>query len=458
MSRLAARGSLFSKIFVHGLVVLIASAAAFISISALFVIPKVDRDVRREGRWLAMQLCGPIPKTDPIREDLPKELGATVYTFDGNLQDTFMQPPLPPVPAGDIPRLRLERALTISAGVAAYACRSPQSGHYVVLRHPGPPPFSWKLLVALILIAILVVAVASLPFARSIAKPMERVVAVTRAFGRGDLTARADATRKDEVGALGRAFNEMAEKLEALIRSEQEFLANVSHELRTPLSRIRVVLETAQEDPRRAQGLLAEIGIDLADLEMLVENVMETMRLDMASASVGAELPVSFRITKMQAVALEAVERFRRLHPQRELIFISIPEAVAVQADPKLLRRLLDNLLENARKYSDDSTSITVTLTATAYAATVHIKDQGIGIDTADLAHVFKPFFRGDRSRSRETGGAGLGLSLAKRIIDAHHGSILIESDPGKGTAVTFTVPRLSEVATRVHALRPEMD
>jgi two-component system, OmpR family, sensor kinase len=348
-----------------------------------------------------------------------------------------------PLGAAEVTQLRGGKLLVLPRGLMAYPCPAGHGGGYVVMQRPGPPPFSWKQLLVLITVAILVVAIASIPFARSIAKPIERMVAVTRAFGRGDLGSRAEATRKDEVGALATAFNEMAEQLERLIRSEKEFLANVSHELRTPMARIRVVLETAQEDPPRAHGLLKEIGIDLADLEGLVENVMESMRLDMGSVNmVRTELPVSFRAIQMNAVGTEAVERFRRLHPHRRITLTTPPDSIEVIADPQLLRRLLDNLLENARKYSNDNNLIAMTVKGGPDAAMVVVRDEGIGIDPADLAHVFKPFFRGDRSRSRETGGAGLGLSLAKRIADAHHGTLAIESHPGRGTAVQFTLPR----------------
>ena len=436
------RRSLFSSIVLHGLVVLVASAAAFVAISVAFVLPHLDRDARGGSEWLADSLCQSA-FSEGRRNDPPRHVMATAYSPQGQVRNAFGRPALLPLGAADVARLRAGKLLVLPRGRMAYPCVAGHGGGYVVMQRPGPPPFSWKQLLVLIAVVIPVVTIASIPFARSIAKPMERMVAVTRAFGRGDLGARAEATRKDEVGALATAFNEMAEQLERLIRSEKEFLANVSHELRTPMARIRVVLETAQEDPPRAHALLKEIGIDLADLEGLVENVMESMRLDMGSVNlVGTELPVSFRAVQMNAVGTEAVERFRRLHPHRRITLTTSPDSLEVMADPQLLRRLLDNLLENARKYSNDSDLIAMTVKGGPDAVMVEVMDEGIGIDPEDLAHVFKPFFRGDRSRSRETGGAGLGLSLAKRIADAHQGTLAIESHPGQGTAVQFSLPR----------------
>jgi signal transduction histidine kinase len=113
-----------------------------------------------------------------------------------------------------------------------------------------------------------------------------------------------------------------------------------------------------------------------------------------------------------------------------------------LEADPVLLRRAIDNLLENASKYSDDSQTITLTARSSGSEIVVEVQDRGIGIDPADLGKLFTPFFRTDRSRARGTGGIGLGLALAKRIVEAHGGSIGVRSTPGEGSTFRFTVPQ----------------
>jgi signal transduction histidine kinase len=136
-----------------------------------------------------------------------------------------------------------------------------------------------------------------------------------------------------------------------------------------------------------------------------------------------------------------AAARFRRLHPQRVLEMDAATGPLRLDADPRLLDRVLDNLLDNAAKYSDAASPIELSLAAAEGGAALVVRDRGIGITSADLERVFTPFFRGDRSRARDTGGAGLGLALSKRIVEAHGGRITIESRTGEGTTVRVWLP-----------------
>ncbi|HYQ80016.1 MAG TPA: HAMP domain-containing sensor histidine kinase, partial [Anaeromyxobacteraceae bacterium] len=301
---------------------------------------------------------------------------------------------------------------------------------------------------AFLLAVLLALAVASVPLARAIARPLERLTAAARALGSGDLSARAGVDRGDEVGELGRAFDEMAERLERLLRQEKELLANVSHELRTPLSRIRVALDLAAEgDAEKARRFLAEIAQDLSEVERLVEDILTAARLDLAQGRPGAEVPLRRELLPGAEIVARAAERFRVDHPGRVLEVAlegSLPE---VDADAALLRRALDNLLDNAAKYSEPSEPVTLSARAGDGALVVEVRDRGIGIDPADRDRLFTPFFRTDRSRARGSGGVGLGLALAKRVVEAHGGTIAVESALGKGTSVRVSVPAAVEAA-----------
>ncbi|MFN3200991.1 MAG: ATP-binding protein [Bradymonadia bacterium] len=280
------------------------------------------------------------------------------------------------------------------------------------------------------LISILgVLALASIPLARHIARPIERLTATAQALGAGDLSARTGLERKDEVGALARAMDEMASRIDHMLSAEREMLANISHELRTPLARIRVALELSQQDP----SFLADIEQDLGELEMLVADVL-------ASARLGQEgLPLHLAPLDPEAVVHAAAERLRARHRDVDLsVHTHLDDIPNVHADPALIRRVLDNLLENAMKHGAPPISLSVR--GDAARLTFEVADQGPGITEADRAQVFEPFYRADRSRTRGTGGVGLGLSLCKRIVEAHGGTIEVRPGTENGSVFSFTL------------------
>ena len=234
-------------------------------------------------------------------------------------------------------------------------------------------------------------------------------------------------------------------RIQRMLNAEKELLANVSHELRTPLARIRVALDLASEgDAEAARASLAEIAVDLGELETLLDDVLTSTRLELSGAGPpDAGLPMHPEETAPEDLVAKAVERFRAAHPKRELVVTVAQGLPKVLADPMLMRRVLDNLLQNAHKYTPDlAAPIRVTAAADQGGVELAVEDKGQGIAAEDLEHVFTPFFRADRSRSRGTGGVGLGLTLAKRIVEAHHGTIAISSKPGVGTNVRVHLPK----------------
>jgi signal transduction histidine kinase len=231
----------------------------------------------------------------------------------------------------------------------------------------------------------------------------------------------------------------MADRIERLLVTEKELLANVAHELRTPLARIGVALDLAGEgDSEAARASLAEIAVDVSELETIVDDILTAMRFEVTGA---ARLPLRRSVVPAKQILDAAVDRMRSRHPKRPLVVAGADDLPGIDVDPVLFRRVLDNLLENAHKYSPDRAA-PIEIRATARnGVEFEVRDRGIGISAEDLPRVFTAFFRGDRSRSRETGGVGLGLTLAKRIVDAHDGAIDVASTIGEGTTVRVTVP-----------------
>ena len=280
----------------------------------------------------------------------------------------------------------------------------------MALRPIGMPPL-WRPVIVLVLV-LLVVAIATRPLARRIARPLERLTDAARRLGGGDLSARAPeeraSSRADEITELTRAFNEMAEHVERLVRGEKELLANVSHELRSPLTRIRFALELLPHDADTARRL-GDVERDLNDLERLIDDVLTTSRLDLTG------LPTHLGTIDVRAALTDVAERAR--HDPVTLASEVVVEAgppLRITADEALIRRALWNLVENAAKYGRPP--ITLGADRQGDEVELSVADMGTGIDAADRDRVFAAFYRGAAARTKDSEhddrrGVGLGLN-----------------------------------------------
>jgi len=442
-------GPLFWRVYLHGVALLVLVAIAVAVTGWLFRPGNLWSGAGRAVEYATLRV-------EELRADPPRlavellrvreafGVRATVWDGDGTLLASSADPPIPRDRAGPTPPTAPTRTKGQPWGWAV-----PLRGGGLLLATP-PPPGEDHIIRALSILGavLLALALGSVPLARSIAAPIERITEAARRLGEGDLSARANVRGKGEVGELGRTFDEAAARLERLVRSEQELLANVSHELRTPMARIRVALELAAEgDLEKARRHLAGIGADLDELDRLVEDVLAAAKLDMANleAASGQGTPGRWPIQRapvdLSAVARDAVERWREAHPERTVAVEAASGLPELVGDAAQLRRLVSNLVDNAGKYSEAPAPIAVRVRAEGEAAVLEVEDRGIGIDAADLPRLFTPFFRTDRSRQRGTGGTGLGLALVKRIAEAHGGEVTVASEPGKGTTVRVTLP-----------------
>jgi len=218
----------------------------------------------------------------------------------------------------------------------------------------------------------------------------------------------------------------------------------VSHELRTPLARMRVVLDLAADgDPEELRRYLREVATDLSELEQLVDDIIVGARLEKDPGRwSAAEPPLRRRSTTVDELVEATAARFRSRWPERELVCRLPEEKIAVDVDPVLVRRALDNLLDNARKYSPEDRAIDLSVDrGEGGAVRIIVIDRGVGIAAEDQPRVFTPFFRADPSRSRATGGVGLGLVLARRIVESHGGTIGFTSARDAGSTFWLTLP-----------------
>ena len=354
----------------------------------------------------------------------------SLFDASGHLLRTNSEPPLAPPTESERRALVAERW---SLDWERIVVRS-DDGSMIGVYAPTRPGFPWSYVLPLATMILILVGVASIWFARRLARPLDQLATAARRFGEGDTAARAELGLADELGDVGRAFDEMADRTEAVLRSQRQLMGDVSHELRTPLARIRVALELAAEDPVAAKDVLADVGADLDEIDQLIGDILTAARLDSDHATLDREA------TSVCELADRASRRFAARHPERALECTQADDH-AIRCDPLLLRRALDNLLDNAAKYSDPSTPVRLAIQPSAGAVAFEIVDRGIGMSAAELERAGTPFWRADGSRTRKTGGVGLGLALARRIARAHGGDVTLASRPGEGTTARLEVP-----------------
>jgi two-component system, OmpR family, sensor kinase len=447
------RSRLLLRVYLYGVLLLVLAGGASFLVSRFVFTPAVEVPARPATAWIAWHLLESIDEPERLARELSDlkkraRVEMTLYTADGTLiASNALRPPVA-LPNSELEPL-LGRGSKFGPGSGTVVLRDDAGRllRYAQVTFPSPDvPLGTAM--AQLAAALAILALLSIPLARSITAPLERLATLTRAFGAGDLTARSGLKSGDEIGDLGRAFDDMAERVISLRKAEKELLANISHELRTPLQRIRMALELVREgDNASAAGYLSDIEDDLQELERLLDDVMTAARLDLSRGGGGDPLPPLRRQALSAAELLDAARlRFQRRAGPRKLRVEVSADAPHIDADPALLRRVLDNLLDNAAKFSDPDTSITISASKAANGALlIHVQDRGIGIDPSELERIFEPFYRTDRSRARATGGVGLGLALARRIVEAHGGSITAESEHEQGSRFCVTVPAASQ-------------
>lgn len=297
---------------------------------------------------------------------------------------------------------------------------------YSIPRPPLPPIDGRHLAATLALMALGGLAHA-LVLRKLVARPLTRLTAAAETFAAGRLDARVDLSGSDEFAEVARAFDDMAERIEGFVAAQRELLANVSHELRTPLARVRVVLDTFE-----ATGdvtMLAELHEEFDELQGLVEALFDAVSLEVDDERPGL-LRGAFAAVDPQELLELVARRFERAHPERVLQTDWESSLPPLHADFDGLARVLDNLLDNAAKYSPPEEPLGLRAARAENQLELAVIDRGMGIAAADLPHVFEPFFRAERSRCREAGGAGLGLAIVARVIDRHGGRIELRSTP----------------------------
>ncbi len=326
-----------------------------------------------------------------------------------------------------------------------------RDGQIVHMQLPRPPRSPWNLApfgffwtLALVAVAV---ALATYPIIRKLTRRLELLQNGVEKWGEGDLSVRVAETGQDEVAFLARRFNHAAERVENLVKShetllasQKSLLANASHELRSPLTRIRMGMELMGSPS--SPTFKNEISRNIAELDQLIEEILLASRLDAREADLGT-------IESVDLIGLAAEECARA---GAELIIEASQDgqsaaaaSLPVQGVTKLLRRVMRNLLENARRHA--AGDISVTLDKTGAYAVIRVCDHGPGVPEALRERIFEPFYRLPGATERD-GGVGLGLALVKSITLRHGGNVSCQNRPEGGACFVVELPLAAERKT----------
>ncbi|MFY9826551.1 MAG: HAMP domain-containing sensor histidine kinase [Thermoanaerobaculia bacterium] len=281
----------------------------------------------------------------------------------------------------------------------------------------------------------MIILLAYLVLRRSL-RPLRALHEGVARLSEGQLDVTVPSRTRDEFGALAEAFNRMVSRISEMVRARDQLLLDVSHELRSPLTRVKVALALLPEGDKRRR-----IDADVAEMEAMIAELLELERLREGRGLRRETLDLA-------ALLREVVERYQDRPPG--VRFAAAAPEIWMEVDGEKIRAVLQNLLENAVKYSlPDSRPIEVTVAADGEAVVLRVADDGPGLPEGDIPNLFEPFFRVDRSRSKKSGGYGLGLSICKRIVEAHGGRIEAANRAGRGAELTITLPNAGAAPRR---------
>lgn len=276
--------------------------------------------------------------------------------------------------------------------------------------------------------------------ARYIVQPLQRLTRATRRMAKGDFSVSLTTRRSDEIGQLTRSFNVMARELGMLEETRKRFVSDVSHEIQSPLTSIKgftQALKTKQLDEATRIRLLDIIEAESERLSRLSGDLLQLSTLDYEHLQLS---PHRFALDEQLRRAVISFEP--QWSAKGLAIKLELPPMI-IEGDEDRISQIWHNLLSNSIKYSGSGGSITVSASMTGEHVQVKITDTGAGIPEEELHHIFKPFYKVDKSRERKAGGSGLGLSIVKRIVDLHQGQIEVNSILGEGTSVSVQLPLL---------------
>ncbi|MDH6369265.1 signal transduction histidine kinase [Paenibacillus sp. PastF-3] len=378
---------------------------------------------------------------------------------------TFNQPELKDaLPPYDLNNYQIRNTFNIKERFYGYAkfdfkySDGAKGSVFVIKEHSPFAELTRRLLpiFSLILIGVLVVANLLLYrwITRSVIKPLNKLRDSAERIQEGDLQFELNLQSKDEIGELNKAFEMMRQRLQESVNlrlqyeeNRKELISNISHDLRTPITNIKGFIEGIRDGvantPEKMDMYVDIIYNKTIGMDKLVDELFLYSKLDLN------QVPFSFEAVDIIAFLEDCIEEMRYNNENKGVSFQldnHTSERIEVLADLDKLKRVLLNVIGNALKYMDKPQPlIRFSLQVDSEWVTVEVKDNGMGIDAEALPHIFERFYRAEPSRSLSTGGSGLGLAIARQIIEGHGGAIWMESEPGVGSSLFFTLKRTTD-------------
>ena len=278
---------------------------------------------------------------------------------------------------------------------------------------------------------------ASYFLATSITKPLCRLTEAAKEIGQGNFNQQLTASANDEVGQLTLVFNQMAEDLSHNEKSRREFLAGIAHELRTPLAILQGNLENISSGVIRPEP---KIIFSMQEEVMRLSRLVTDLR-DLSLAEI-RELKLHKEPTDLGQLAMQLGQFIQPLFDEadQKLLLEVEDNLPAVSVDQDRMRQVIGNLLVNASRYSGEGSIVKLIVCQKNHSLCIEIQDNGPGIPSEDLPHIFEQFYRGEKSRSRKKGGSGIGLALARRYVEIHGGTIKAENLPAGGVRFVILI------------------
>lgn len=297
------------------------------------------------------------------------------------------------------------------------------------------------LMLTISIISGIIVIFLSFLFANSLVRPIEKLTNVSERMSKGQLSSRVNINSNDEIGLLGNSFNSMAEQLEKIESNRLKFLGDISHDLKTPLATIKVLAESleGEEDITTFQEFFGDIVSEVDRMTLMVNNILELNKIT------NANIPLKksdFTYADIVKQCINSVSTLAK-NKEIEIEFLDRSHGELFYADKEKIKSMTLNLIENAVKYTQRGGKIEICLKKEESFYNLVVRDNGKGIPEEDLPYIFDRFYRVDKTRHRDTGGSGIGLSIVKTVVDLHRGRVVVNSEIGVGSEFTISLPKL---------------